>query len=393
MRLLGQLSLSMLVATSATSAFAQTTVNQPAAEPAAAPKAVQPAWFERMNLMGDFRLRTENVQAEGTDARIRNRILARLGVTAKVNENVNATIRLGTGNFGAPNITSYNVTMGTSSDKKPIWLDLAFVDWKVFPTTSVQIGKQNHPFFTPGKQQLVWDSDLTLEGGSVRFNREVESFRYFANFGGFWLAEQHGAPQSANDGLLGAAQIGAGYKSEALSGVAAVGYYSHRVEGTQFNLSDSSAGGSPVASTNFKGNSVTGNRYNYNYDEINGSLEIGTDRLPIPVLVYGDYVVNAGPEKDNVGQLYGIRLGRVKDVGSLAFDYNYRILEKDAALGIFTDSDFAGGGTDVRGHRFGLQYQAAQNTLVSATYIGSENNVSTTKTFYELAQLDFTFSF
>jgi hypothetical protein len=43
-------------------------------------------------------------------------------------------------------------------------------------------------------------------------------------------------------------------------------------------------------------------------------------------------------------------------------------VEKDAVVGIFTDSDFRGGGTDARGHEIGGAVQLADNTAFKATY-------------------------
>jgi hypothetical protein len=44
----------------------------------------------------------------------------------------------------------------------------------------------------------------------------------------------------------------------------------------------------------------------------------------------------------------------------------------DAVIGQFNDSDFIGGGTGGKGHRFGCAYGLAKNTRVSVNYFHSE---------------------
>ncbi|MDH3994746.1 MAG: putative porin, partial [Gammaproteobacteria bacterium] len=43
-------------------------------------------------------------------------------------------------------------------------------------------------------------------------------------------------------------------------------------------------------------------------------------------------------------------------------------LEADATLGLVTDSDFMGGGTDGKGHKFTGKYALAKKWTVGATY-------------------------
>lgn len=41
-------------------------------------------------------------------------------------------------------------------------------------------------------------------------------------------------------------------------------------------------------------------------------------------------------------------------------------------MGIFTDSDFRGGGTDAKGHEIGGAYQLVKNAAFKATYFVNE---------------------
>ncbi|WP_374684529.1 putative porin [Pseudomonas sp. 18.1.10] len=52
----------------------------------------------------------------------------------------------------------------------------------------------------------------------------------------------------------------------------------------------------------------------------------------------------------------------------LNLDYNYRDIQRYAVVGGFTDSDFAGGVTGSRGHKFKVGYDIDKNFAIGATY-------------------------
>ena len=56
------------------------------------------------------------------------------------------------------------------------------------------------------------------------------------------------------------------------------------------------------------------------------------------------------PDEYDTGWLAGLTLGKASSKGAWAIGYQYRDLEADAVLGLLSDSDFAGGGTDGKGH-------------------------------------------
>ena len=49
-------------------------------------------------------------------------------------------------------------------------------------------------------------------------------------------------------------------------------------------------------------------------------------------------------------------------------------MEADAVVGQFSEADFVGGGTDGRGHKFGLTYQVRENTQAALTYFHNEDD-------------------
>jgi hypothetical protein len=84
------------------------------------------------------------------------------------------------------------------------------------------------------------------------------------------------------------------------------------------------------------------------------------------VTLYSDYIKNiSATTNDDTGYLFGIDYGKRTKPGSWKVGYNYRRLEADAAVAYFTDATIAGGGTNLRGHKFSFQYQIDKNIWTS----------------------------
>ena len=64
-----------------------------------------------------------------------------------------------------------------------------------------------------------------------------------------------------------------------------------------------------------------------------------------PAVIFGNYVRNRDASSGDDGWLVGVGLGKVKKAKSWSLKYQYQELESDAVLGLFSDSDFAGGDT------------------------------------------------
>jgi hypothetical protein len=77
---------------------------------------------------------------------------------------------------------------------------------------------------------------------------------------------------------------------------------------------------------------------------------------------------------ENTGWLIGTKFGKAKNPGTWDVGYEYRDLEADAVVGVFTDSDFIGGGTDGKGHKFSASYAIAKNATLGATYFMSQRD-------------------
>ncbi len=186
---------------------------------AEAPSASLPAVaasVDRFEWSGDLRLRYENFlyQHDPTgfdeENRHRFRYRARIGAKAKVNDWITAAVRLAS---GATNPTSTNQTVGSGNDfdKETIGIDLAYADIRLaFALEGLDAhffgGKIPNPFvWKVGKDVLLWDNDITPEGGALTFGlKPLEGLALFANAGGFIDVEN----RTSADPKVAAFQIG-----------------------------------------------------------------------------------------------------------------------------------------------------------------------------------------
>ena len=87
---------------------------------------------------------------------------ARLGLTAKVSDQVTAGVRIATGRDNGP--VSTNQILGGGFGKKDLWLDLAWIDLTPTSWAKVTFGRMVNPFV---HTDLVYDDDLNFDGGAA----------------------------------------------------------------------------------------------------------------------------------------------------------------------------------------------------------------------------------
>jgi hypothetical protein len=142
------------------------------------------------------------------------------------------------------------------------------------------------------------------------------------------------------------------------------------------------------------GNSLDNNGdYANGYELVEVFIEGTHEFSYFPLTVMVDFVTNTSADSLNAGWLAGLRAGKAKKPGSWDFRYIYRELEKDATVGMFTDSDFRGGGTDARGHEIGGGYQVASNSKINLTYFINKIGLNNGETDFNRLQLDLQLKF
>jgi hypothetical protein len=347
-------------------------------------------WASRLSWKGDLRYRHENVNPEeaATD-QTRERIRARVGVTAKVNDTVAATVQLAT-TGGNNDPRSTNQTLGEGWTRKGIGVDLAFIDWKPVDGLSLQLGKMPYPWQRVGT--YIWDNDITPEGIAARYTRGL----FFGSAFSYWLSERSGA----SDSRLTGGQLGLTGNLGDTKLTGAVGYFDARVvEGQQTaqpagcttGFNNAFFGGAQGNTTvTVGGCPFLVNDFNMLEGVVQAELKIGSQ----PLTIFGDYIQNLEADSLDTGYALGFTFGKASNPLTWDFSYAYQFVEKDAQFGQFVDSDFGGGVTDTQGSVFKIGFAPAANWLLSGTYFLNERFVDVgTQQDYDRYQIDLSTKF
>lgn len=354
-----------------------------------------PKWLQNFKLKGDARVRYQWNQKKSSLDRSRGRIRLRLGAEANVNEKVKAHVGIATGSTDDPRST--NRTFEDVFSGKSIILDYAYAEYFTTPWLNLVTGKMKNQIWTAS--DLLWDSDITPEGGFAKLNYTLnDKVQVFGNTGVLVLDELSG---DEADPMLFMLQPGIQVKlSDTVTLKGAFSYYNFN--GVKGNLLTTTTATSPATNTGLSkaGTTVSG-KLTYDYDAYNPQFEITileplkTFGLPIPMVgFFGEYVYNPRPEKNREGYLYGLKLGeeKVDAFGKWQFKYSYRNLEKDAWLDVLPDSDFYSGSTDVKGHEASVSFGLAKNITFDLDYYQSQRILSAHKP-EQIIQADLNFKF
>lgn len=355
--------------------------------------ASEDSWTEKVDLGMDFRFRQEYHDDSTKDfKRYRQRIRARLSLSGEVDENVKLYMRLTTGNSAEQKtIVSMNEDLGDGSANDPFWIDQAYVKLNFTESQWIHAGKYGIPVHRPAKSELVFDDDLSVEGISYFYDRASDGNRYFLNLSGLWLDESNSANDSSDKGIA-IAQLGSKFQIGEAGLLLGVGHYSF------VNLKDSDpVGGSASGNTTYDDDptAATNNVYLYDYQLVEGIIELHHDVAGMPGMVYVHYIQNQDPDDDNIGYMAGFKIGKVKAPGDVSFHYKYRKIEKDATVGRLQDSNFADGQTDAEGSELSIKYGTFENSNIVLSYFAAKRNISTpaNENDYTRVNLDFSFKF
>lgn len=325
-------------------------------------------WWENVKVKGDLRYRHEMIDTDDRSARHRHRVRARVGVHGVVSEYATVGVQLAT---GSDDPVSTNQTLGDAFSTKRIGLDMAYVELNhpKLPGLALTGGKFDNPFFKPGGSELIWDSDFNPEGGVVTYERDFNHVSLLLVGSGLWVLER----SSGDDSWMGAGQgvVRFSFNEEKTGIAVGAGFFDYvNVAGFEpFYDPDDLFGNSGILAGTQE---IT--RYAFDYELLEILFEATHEIEEIPVTVMADFVANTAGKRGNSdeGWLAGLRAGKAKKPGEWDLRYIYRELEADAVLGIITDSDFRGGGTDAKGHEMGGSVVLASNTAFSVTYFINE---------------------
>jgi len=345
--------------------------------------------------------------------RHRTRLRARVGTDVSLGDGFNAGVRIATGESNSPTSPNQTFgASGGNFSKYSLWLDRAFISYDAGPGDGEELtflgGRFDNPFMST---DIMWDEDIGFDGlalrGKVRMTDEVSTFfsgGYFPVYNtDFNFASNQTAKFESTDKWLSGAQFGIEWKiATDLTAKVSIAYYDYsNIQGQlsekYIPLTDKDTGSTDSLRPSFaqRGNTYIplrnidnstadndfGNKYQYQYyglasefRNITGNVRIdydGFDDLsssPIRISLIGEVIKNiafdankdtainnfgtgdnyeGGDEAWNLAFMVGNPA--LESFGDWQASLGYRYVESDAVLDAFADSDFGGGGTNVKG--------------------------------------------
>jgi len=352
-----------------------------------APAAEPMKGTESLKVFGDLRYRHQSETQDPKQSRDMERLQAHFGVNAQIEENLKATLRLMTGS-GA---TSGNQTLGDEKapgmPRRTFGVDLAYFDFQAVQDLYFLGGKMPQPFVYAGKNQMLLDRDVTPEGLAAKYSVNVieKELDFFVQAGAFWIRENYDDQfgEEKTDNMLNGGQLGLQWKPDEWS--VTLGFGSFGFTG----LKDI-----PPASITDKGKAngntldINGN-YPTNFDIQQEFLEIKKRVGTVDVTAFYERLENIDADALNQANTYGVQFA----YKAWALNWAYEEVQKDAVVGLFTDSDFGGGVTSSRGSVWSLAYKFTKKVTMQYTVYKNENAIDVAPTKYDRSHLDLSMVF
>ena len=312
-------------------------------------------WAERVQVRGDVRVRHDSLDSDGEDARLRERVRARVSVAAKLDEGFGATIALASGNDDP---ISRNQTLDGGFSSKDINIEQAFVSWKPASVANLELlaGKFRLPVRVQGDASLVFDSDVNPEGLHVAYRHPIGDLSFFANASAWWVDERSSSADAVLYGAQAGLRIPAGEGGEVVATLS--NHHYSNIEGR-----------TSIYEATGRGNLLAGGRYTTGYNIVELGLDWKGYIGPAAATLFGDWVRNTEADRFDTG----VALGGTLAHRGITLGYFWKSLEADAVLGVFADSDFGLGGTDVEGHQFSVEYDLTRAVNLRARWATVEH--------------------
>jgi hypothetical protein len=346
-----------------------------------------PAWFNRLSLSGDIRVRLQRLLDDTGPSlaeNIRPRERIRVGLSGQVNESMSATVRVSTGALGAPGANSANQDLSEFGGRKQVGFDLGYLEYKAAPGWNVYLGKFPNLFFTAAKTEMVWNSHFAFEGIQTRYNPELGNFKpWVLLLYSHMLDNASGAPDIAMWG----AQIGTQAMFGDLTANAAFSSYNYNNIGGQLRTAQTTGRGNVDTDVNRGNLNALGNTvdcstvldtciYVHDYQLLGAGFDLTYATGFAPLMIYGDFIQNTMVDEGNSAWILGTRLGALKNVGDWFLEFTYREVQRDALFGLHGESSFLNGGTDVVGHQVRIVYQLLTSTTLGVVYESGTKGVN-----------------
>lgn len=378
--------------------------------------------FQRINTAGGIGKAGVSAFSNTTEDRDRLRARLRFGFETSLGYGWSMGARLSSGSLTDP--ISTNQTLGNTGFRYQLGIDMAYVDWTGNSRTGrhtldLSAGRIRSPWFTAS--DLVYDQDLMFDGVAANYRLGLMRDDPYAHFafvtvGAFPLQEV----ELASDKWLLGGQLGLDWKFAGGSRLrVGTGYYNFRNTAGIRNTFESNLLDYTAPQYLRSGNTVfdirNDNDPNTNLFALAADYELANLSVAYDwrvasnyrVSLGADYVQNIGYDEDkilartgftvdkrNVGYQAELGFGSASMAQAHAWRavLGYRYLERDAVLDAFTDSDFRGGGTDVKGYTLRFDYSFTPKVFARLQYL-SGNEIDGPPLGIDVVQLDLNASF
>ncbi len=348
-------------------------VQSSTAEPTSAPKAsvLQPVRQDMLSWRGDVRYRYESFEVDQKDDRERNRLRARVALTAAVSDSLEVVVGLAS---GSDDPVSANQTLGSAGTTKGFGLDQAYFSWQINEALNLKAGKIKNIWFKPVKSELLWDGDYNPEGVALSYANRG----FFGHAAVNWLESDTKSGQAFAAGVQAGWQVSLGdYDLTTGAGYHDVGVANHEAF---------------LGGDDFFGNQTrcqeSGCVYSHDYEQVQFFTMLNGRWLDQPLTVYLEAVENLALEEQNRGWSAGFKIGKASKGRTWELGYQYQDLEADAVFGLTAGSDFGGGGTNIKGHIVKGGWAVTKAWKLGLTYFNNETDPDGAQRGYERLQLD-----
>ena len=332
-------------------------------------------WAANTKLTGDMRVRNDNINVEderknGGRDKDRQRIRARLAAITQVNPEVEVGIQVATGN--SADRRSTNQDMDGYFDKKAVWLDLGYIDYHpaAVPGLKLVAGKMKQPWISMA--DVAWDNDINPEGFAAQYVRKsgTNTFTTSASYMVLKDNVDGDGVEWDNDLAVYTGQVAYAFDpSDAMRLLVGASI-------NDFSNEEQQLPSPPEVAVGLRGNGNTTDAFRL-YE---GFGQLDVIGLPLPLSVYGQYVVNEASRDfltaqdggEDTAWLLGVRT----NIAGVALDYSYRDVERNAVVGTLTDSDFASGYTAASGHKVKAQYDFLKNFNLTVSWFLTESDAA-----------------
>lgn len=345
--------------------------------------------------------------------RDRFRLRARLGMLAKISDAWSGGLRLTTGS--STDRVSTNQSLGQDFNKYTLLVDRAYIKFDPTEWFTVTGGRIPNPWFST---DLVWDEDLNFEGvaGTLNPTFANNTIKPFLTVGAFPIKEENPPATSGRwlYGVQGGTQWDINSDTRLKVGLAWYDYkdFEGHVESpdslfmfgpdmlpvtANYGQYEYSRNLRQKGNTLFRTNALgeTGKTSYWGlaskFRPINLTASVDLAQFdPVHVILTGDWVKNTAFDRDEIlartqgrvnltdgddkGYQYKLTVGmpQLKERHDWQGSFAYRYLGSDAVVDAFTDSDFGGGGTNLKGYIIGLQYAVDRNAVVGLRWLSAD---------------------